>query len=215
MKLTLEQNALGKGLLWMLGIGVALGLLLVLLPVAFLMKVFFVVMGVLVLATSIPGIFAALRLSGTRTGRVALMLSLISALVGIILIFSHSKLLLIVVGVYMVALPIVQIILARGAAFAWKAELPKLIVGCLLLILGPASALEMMFDVAGWITVALTVAFVAFLAIKALRRQAVAQKKTGGRMFVDVDGDGSVDTVYMDTTGDGKHDTARRYRNRK
>ena len=212
MKHDMNLNRLGAGFLTLLITGVLLGLLLILLPVTFLMKVFFVVIGIAVLVTSIPGILAALRIFDTRVGKIALVTSLISAFVGMVLIFSHSKLLLIIVGVYMVALPVVQIILSRGGASAWKAELPKIIVGCVLLLLGPATALEMMFDIAGWAVIGLTLLLSAVLVIASLRRNALANKKTGGRTFVDADGDGSIDTVYVDMDGDGKHDVSKRYR---
>ena len=215
MKHDMKIPRLGAGLLTLLIAGILFGLLLILLPVAFLMKVFFVVIGVVVLVTSVPGIFAALRMIDTRVGKIALVTSLISALVGAVLIFSHSQLLMVIVGVYMIALPVVQILLSRGGAAAWRAELPKIIVGCVLLLLGPATALEMMFDVAGWVTIALTIVLFAALVISSLRRDALANKQTGGRTFVDADGDGSIDTVYVDVDGDGKHDVSKPYRDGK
>ena len=213
MKHNVSSNGLGAGFLTLLAVGILLGLLLILLPVAFLMKVFFVVIGVVVLITSIPGITAALRILDTGIGKMTLVTSLLSALVGAVLIFSHSKLLMIIVGIYMVVLPVMQILLTRGKASAWKAELPKIIVGCILLLLGPATALEMMFDIAGWVTIGLTLLLAAVFAIATIRRNAAVSKKTGGRMFVDSDGDGSIDTVYVDVDGDGEHDIAKRYRN--
>ena len=212
MKLDMDTSRLGAGFWPVLIVGVLFGLLLILLPVAFLMKVFFVVIGIVVLATAIPGIMAALRVIDTRMGKVALVTSLITALVGLMLIFSHSKLLMLIVGVYMVVLPVAQILLSHAKAASWKAELPKIVVGCVLLLLGPATALEMMFDIAGWVVIGFTLLLCVSLVISSARRNAAANKKTGGRMFVDIDGDGSIDAFYVDTTGDGKHDTAKRYR---
>ena len=212
MKWELKQSGIGTGFFAVVAAGLLLGALLILLPVAFLMKIFFVVMGIVVLVSSVPGVLVGLRAMDTRAGKLTLVLSGLASLIGIALIFSHSQILLIVVGVYMIVFPIVELILARGGSVSWKAELPKIVVGCVLLLIGPARALELMFDIAGLVTIALTVAFAVISVIAVLRRRARAERVTGNRVFMDVDGDGSVDTVYVDTDGDGKHDTAKRYR---
>ena len=79
-----------------------------------------------------------------------------------------------------------------------------------LLLVGPAKALNLVFDIAGWVVLALTAVYI----VTILLGQRIASKhvdKTGNRIFVDTTGDGKIDTVYVDTTGDGKADTAAKY----
>lgn len=212
MKIYEPARRIGYGFWALMLTGLLFGLLLILLPVEFLIKVFFIVIGVMVLISSVSGIASGLRYFDRAAGKISLALSLISAVFGLVLIFWHSSLLSVLVGVYLIALPIVQILLSGNRRAALRSELPRLIVGTVLLLIGPAKALEVMFDVAGWVTVALTVLLgVAFLVAR-VRRTATAENRTGNRVFVDTTGDGSIDTVYVDTDGDGKHDTAKRYR---
>ena len=111
----------------------------------------------------------------------------------------------------MIVMPVIEILLAKDKLNQLKAELPKLILGVVMFLLGPAKTLDVLFDVAGWVIIVLTLlnAIVSLLSLKKVH------KNTGGRIFVDTTGDGKVDTVYIDTTGDGKVDTATNYRENK
>ena len=89
-------------------------------------------------------------------------------------------------------IPLIQILLAKEKLTRLKAELPKLILGVVMLVVGPAGTLAALFDVAGWIIIVLT-AFYTLLSLLSLKNP--KNTKTGGRVFVDVDGDGTIDTV--------------------
>ena len=138
-------------------------------------------------------------------------MSLISIAVGVLMIFWHASLLMLILGIYMIVLPIVQILLSRDKLLRLRTELPKLIVGIVLVLIGPAKALDVVFDISGWIVLALTAIYVTVMLV-GLGKASQSAQATGNRIFVDTTGDGKVDTVYVDTTGDGKPDTATQYR---
>ncbi|MBR2020471.1 MAG: hypothetical protein IKA05_08755 [Clostridia bacterium] len=191
--------------------GLLAGALLIVLNADFLLKVIFVVMGVITMLYSIPGVVVGLMGLRSRSGVVTLVLSLLSAGIGFWMIFWHNKILMIVLGVYMLVFPLVEILLSKDKLLRLKTELPKLIVGVVLLLIGPAKALGTVLDVAGWIVWILTAIYVIAVLIGQSRvNQHV--NKTGTRIFVDHTGDGKIDAVYVDTTGDGKADTSTTYR---
>lgn len=191
--------------------GLLAGALLIVLNADFLLKIIFVVMGVITMLYSIPGVVVGLMGLRSRSGVVTLVLSLLSAGIGFWMIFWHNKILMIVLGVYMLVFPLVEILLAKDKLLRLKTELPKLIVGVVLLLIGPAKALGTVLDVAGWIVWILTAIYVIAVLIGQSRvNQHV--NKTGTRIFVDHTGDGKIDAVYVDTTGDGKADTSTTYR---
>lgn len=191
--------------------GLLAGALLIVLNADFLLKVIFVVMGVITMLYSIPGVVVGLMGLRSRSGVVTLVLSSLSAGIGFWMIFWHNKILMIVLGVYMLVFPLVEILLAKDKLLRLKTELPKLIVGVVLLLIGPAKALGTVLDVAGWIVWILTAIYVIAVLIGQSRvNQHV--NKTGTRIFVDHTGDGKIDAVYVDTTGDGKADTSTTYR---
>lgn len=212
MKMNASQKLFGTGVLIFSLLGLLAGILLIALPVELLLKIVFVIVGVITVVSGLPVVFAGLSNFGDRAGRVSLVLSLISVVFGILMIFFHSTVLVILVGVYLLILPLVEILIARDRVAQLKAELPKLILGVVLVVIGPARGAAILFDVAGWVILVLTAVYLVSMLISYLIRQKKAEAQTGNRTFVDTTGDGKIDTVYTDIDGDGKPDTKRRYR---
>lgn len=203
------KNALGAALILAIP-GLIIGLLLLLIPTDFLLKLIFVVMGVITVLSSIPGLIAGVAAFSTAGGKLSLIVSAISAVVGFLMIFNHNELLMVFLGIYMIVLPALNVLLAKEHFRQFKAELPKLIIGILLILLGPANTIDMLFRVAGWVVIAVTVVYSAILFFGMKRKPRVTV--SGARVFIDKDGDGTVDAVFVDTTGDGKADTEVEYR---
>ena len=212
MKMNASQKLFGTGVLIFSLLGLLAGILLIALPVELLLKIVFVIVGVITVVSGLPVVFAGLSNFGDRAGRVSLVLSLISVVFGILMIFFHSTVLVILVGVYLLILPLVEILIARDRVAQLKAELPKLILGVVLVVIGPARGAAILFDVAGWVILVLTAVYLVSMLISYLIRQKKAEAQTGNRTFVDTTGDGKIDTVYTDIDGDGKPDTKHRYR---
>jgi len=203
------KTALGAALILAIP-GLIIGLLLLLIPTDFLLKLIFVVMGVITVLSSIPGLIAGVAAFSTAGGKLSLIVSAISAVVGFLMIFNHNELLMVFLGIYMIVLPALNVLLAKEHFKQFKAELPKLIIGILLILLGPANTIDMLFRVAGWVVIAVTVVYSAILFFGMKRKPRVTV--SGARVFIDKDGDGTVDAVFVDTTGDGKADTEVEYR---
>lgn len=211
MRLPDSKKYAWSGILAMTLIGLLVGLLLLLLNASLLIKIVFVILGIITVLSNIPGITMGLMNLDCKEGKLELITSLISAVVGFLMIFWHSGILMIVLGVYMVIFPLVEILTSADKGGRLKTELPKLILGVVLILVGPAQTLEVLFDIAGICVIVMTLACSIALSVNVIRKQ----NTTGGRIFADTDGDGSIDTVYVDTTGDGKADTPTRYRGKK
>ncbi|MBQ8212734.1 MAG: hypothetical protein IJZ80_01900 [Clostridia bacterium] len=196
-------------------LGILLGVLLLAIDPAFLLKILFVVMGIITVLSAVPGLLVGISSVDTAAGRVSLIVSLISIVIGFLMIFWHSSILMIVLGIYLLVFPLIEILLSKDKAVRLKSELPKMIVGLVLILVGPAKALDVMLDIAGWGVIVLSVVYVVLSLFAGVRNQNKKEATTGNRIFVDTTGDGKVDTVYVDTTGDGKPDTAKRYRDSK
>ena len=198
---------LGGSILLSALFGILAGILLIFLSADFLLTVVFVIMGIITVFYSLPGITLGAMTFSTGAGKITLILSILSAVIGFLMIFWHSTFLLFFLGGYMIVMPVIEILLAKDKLNQLKAELPKLILGVAMLILGPAGTLDVLFDVAGVVTVLLSIVNATVLLIGMRKKQ----NKTGGRIFADTTGDGKIDTLYVDTTGDGKADTATDY----
>lgn len=196
------------GIVFAAMIGVLLGLLLLFAPVALLLNIMFVLLGILTVFNNLPTLIFSLFELKTTAGKVLFLLSLVATFLGVMMIFFHNSIYMILLGVYFVLVPVLRLIFSKERAELVREELPKVILGVVMILLGPAYIVSILFHVAGWVVLIMTAVYVVS-ALIALRR---AQHKTGARVFVDVDGDGTIDALYVDTTGDGKVDTATRYR---
>ena len=193
------------------GIGILIGLLLIIIPVGFLLDVVFFIMGIATIVVSLPALLSLLPLRHTRVGKVSLVCTALMVIAGFLMLFWHSNILLIVVGVVMIAQPILAIANAIDRQARLKAELPKLIIGIVLVLLGPANAIDTLFDIAGVGLIVLSILYV----IWSYRLVKKSQHITGNRIFADTDGNGTIDTIYVDIDGNGEADTATDYREKK
>ena len=193
--------------------GVGVGVLLIALPADLLLRLAFVIVGALTVLTQIPCILSGLLHLSERGGGGKLLLfsSLISTALGLLMIFYPSALLSVLLGVYLIVLPLILVLTDGDKRTRLQKELPRMILGVVLVLIGPAAILDLLFDVAGWVILVLTLVYTA-VTLLAARRRTERAHVTGNRIFADTDGDGSIDTVYLDTTGDGRADTATQYR---
>ncbi len=205
------KTAFSRTSLTVAAIGVLIGLLLILIPVGFLLDVVFFIMGIAIIVVSLPALISLLPLRHTKVGNISLICTALTVFAGFLMLFWHSSVLLIVVGVIMIVQPILSIISATDATARLKAEAPKLSIGIVLVVLGPAKAIDTLFDIAG---IALIVLSIVYL-LSMYRLVKKSQNVTGARVFVDTDGNGTIDAVYVDTDGNGEADTATHYREKK
>ena len=193
------------------GVGALVGLILIAVPVGFLLDLVFFIMGIATIVVSLPALISLLPLHGTRVGNVSLICTALMVFAGFLMLFWHSSVLLVAVGILMIVQPIIAIVNAPDRQARLKAELPKLIIGVILVLLGPAKAIDILFDVAG---VGLIVSSILYL-IWSYRLIKKTQNVTGNRVFVDEDGNGTIDAIYVDTDGNGEADTATDYKEKK
>ncbi len=192
--------------------GVLVGLLLLLLDIGLLLKIVFAVLGIVAIVYSIPGLISGLRAFDYPVGKWQFFSSLMMTVLGFLMLFIHDTLLTVLFGVLLLVVPLVRVIMARDRMECLKAELPKLLLGLVLVLVGPAQLLSWLLRIAGWVILALSVAFAIACVIDMQRKRKKASKTTGNRIFADTTGDGKVDTVYTDVDGDGKPDISRTYR---
>ncbi|MBQ9760077.1 MAG: hypothetical protein IJW16_01880 [Clostridia bacterium] len=196
------------GILMSALLGILLSLFLLLVDVHFLLNLVFIVLGILTVLNNLPSLVFSVAEFRTKEGKLLFVLSLIATVLGILMIFFHNGIFMILLGVYFVLVPVLRLIFSRDRAELLREELPKLILGVVMILLGPAYMVSILFRIAGWVVLALTV----ISAIGSLIGLHKSVHKTGTRVFVDHDGDGKVDAIYVDTTGDGKVDAATRFR---
>ena len=205
------RRGFSRASLTIAGIGVLIGLLLIVIPVGFLLDLVFFIMGIATIVVSLPALISLLPLRHTKVGSISLICTTLMVVAGFLMLFWHSSILLIIVGLVMIAQPILAIASASDRQARFKAEAPKLIVGVVLLLLGPAKTIDVLFDIAGIGLIVLSILYLISMYVVLKKSQNI----TGNRVFVDTDGNGTIDAIYVDTDGNGEVDTATDYREKK
>ncbi|MBE6639319.1 MAG: hypothetical protein E7616_07710 [Ruminococcaceae bacterium] len=136
-------------------LGVLLGVLLLIIDFSKILSLLFIIIGVFILIANLPAFIYSLT-SGQIGGIIS---SLFPILAGIVMIFWHNSLLFYILGIYLIILPLLRILLARNKSAHFRIELPRIIIGILLLIIGPGTAVNALFDVAGYVVIALSILF--------------------------------------------------------
>ena len=205
------RRGFSRAALTVAGIGILIGLLLIIIPVGFLLDVVFFIMGIATIVVSLPTLFSLLPLRHTKVGNISLICTALMVVAGFLMLFWHSNILLIGVGVVMIVQPILAIASATDRQARFKSEMPKLIIGVVLVLLGPANAIDILFDVAGVGLIVCSILYVLW-SYKIIKK---SQNIVGNRIFVDEDGNGTIDAIYVDTDGNGEADTATNYKKKK
>ena len=90
---------------------------------------------------------------------VVLVLSIIQILLGIFIIVSESKLLLIITGSILVAFPTISVLSAKDKKEQLKLEITKIALGIVFIVLGATDAAKIVFIVLGIISVAFAIIY--------------------------------------------------------
>ena len=190
------------------GIGIVFGILFALLA-SVIFDIILIVCGVFTLISAIPQLISAIKGFAERQ-KIAvfdLIMSILTVAVGIMLIFYRNEIVMLVVGAYLLVFPLIRTLVARQKLQQLKSELPSMILGIVLMIVAPKALVGILGAVAGAIIVVLSVFYTVVGVLAYFKAKKILESTDGPRIFVDTDGNGTVDTVYVDTTNDGVCDT--------
>lgn len=128
----------------------------------------FIILGIIVVITTIPTLISSIKHVTEKLGWLSLTLSIISMVLGVVMIFEQQYL-PIIVGAYLLVFPIIRIVLAKDHFAQTGREAPLLILGILVLLLGFGGMVNILFTVGGWVIIGLSAIYAVFGAINALK----------------------------------------------
>lgn len=128
------------------------GFLFVFIPVDDMIAFLFVFFGILLIILNIPSFFLyLLAYKNNKENKVKCLSALLSIAIGIVMIFWKNEFFAIIAAMILVVLPIIRILIAPDRKKQLKAELPKLVLGVILFVLGPWGLTNLIFDIVGYI----------------------------------------------------------------
>ena len=117
-------------------------------------KFIFIVLGVLlIISNGLVLIDCLPKIKKDKAEIAVLVISIIQIIMGIFVIVTESKLLLIITGAILVALPTLAILAAKDKKEQFKLEISKISLGLVFIILGATDAAKFVFVVLGVISI--------------------------------------------------------------
>ena len=141
--------------LFIMGIFYAVvGVIFLVVPADDIFKFVFIVLGILlIIANGLVLLDCLPRIKKDKSYIIVLIISIIQILLGIFVIVSESKLLLIITGSILVALPTIAVLTAKDKKEQLKLEITKISLGVVFIILGATDAAKIVFIALGIISI--------------------------------------------------------------
>lgn len=148
------DNRLIKGITFAL-----LGVLLISINVEGMMSVIMLLIGIATVAVNLMRLLTMRNIRGTGK-EVMTVTAVIGVILGVLLAVMRNSVLAILIGIYMIVLPIVDVIMSKYKTEQLKAGFPKILFGVVLVAIGPGKALEIISDIGGLLLVVFGVVYV-------------------------------------------------------
>ena len=128
------------------GIGILLGLLLVLVPASSIVDLILVVIGLILIVTN--GIRLYQRTNNEDKSSNQMLLDVLGILAGFLLISWSNLVITIIVSIYLIIEPIIELALVKFDKEKMMIEAPKIVLGVVLVICG-FKAFDILFKIVG------------------------------------------------------------------
>lgn len=117
-------------------------------------KFIFIVLGVLlIIANGLVLLDCLPKIKRDKAELIVLIISIVQIIMGVFVIVTESKLLLIITGAILVGLPLLAILAAKDKKEQLKLEITKISLGCVFIILGATDAAKILFIALGIISI--------------------------------------------------------------
>ena len=139
--------------------GIAMGLILALVPVSSLASLIIVIVGLIMIIVNGFAVYKDFSRKSDTTNQT--LLDVIGVLLGFILIVVRHQIITILIAVYLLIEPIVKIVKSKGEKAVVMQHLPTIALG-LVLLFGGFSVVEVVFKIIGVILILASVAYFAY-----------------------------------------------------
>ncbi len=140
MKIKCNYKLLVLGL-----INAIIGVLFLVINASTLLDIVFFIVGGIIIVSGGYSLFIAIK----KKNNYEIIYAAVDILFGILLMFFHKTFMLVIVAVCLILIPIVRIILNKSHYDQLMAELPRLIIGLVIILLTPEGIIDVLFKVIG------------------------------------------------------------------
>ncbi len=118
-----------------------------------------IAVGLLTVVLNLPAVFIALPKIGRQGEWINLLLAFLSVLLGVALMLLQTDFLLLLLGIYSVALPLIRILLVEDRLQRCKREVPRFLTGLVMVVIFLTESEEWILRVGAVVSVALSLIY--------------------------------------------------------
>ena len=127
-----------------------IGIIFLTVPADTIIKFIFIILGIILIVFNAFVLFDSIpRIKGDKRYIAVLILALIQIAMGIFVIVTESKVLLIITGAILLTLPLLEILSAKDKKEQFKLEITKISLGIIFIVLGATDAAKYVFIAIG------------------------------------------------------------------
>jgi len=142
---------------------ILIGLGFIAIPSNVLLDIIFTVLGIIIILLNlVPCIYYFMLGEKDNRFYINAVLSLVSVIIGFIFIFNHNAILAIILGVWLVLLPILRIILSKEKKKEIKKAIPYFVAAILLFFIPAETILDIVLKVFGGLLITLGVIYIIY-----------------------------------------------------
>lgn len=142
---------------------ILIGLGFIAIPSNVLLDIIFTVLGIIIILLNlVPCIYYFMLGEKDNRFYINAVLSLISVIIGFIFIFNHNAILAIILGVWLILLPILRIILSKEKKKEIKKAIPYFVAAILLFFIPAETILDIVLKVFGGLLIGLGVIYIIY-----------------------------------------------------
>lgn len=200
-------------------IGIVLGAVLLLLAAIIkpdsvdnIVRGVLIISGIITVIGNVPGLVSGISRLHTPAGMSELITSALGIAFGVALIVYQGRVLVTIVGVYLIVYPLLLVLLSKNKKAAFKTAWPRMLLGVILLAMLPMvmwtvfETVHILLTILGWLVIGLSILLGVIGVIRSLRMAAgknrpIVRTEKGGsgkKLYVDQTGDGVVDVIIND-----------------
>ena len=153
------------------------GIVFLTVPADDIIKFIYILLGVIVIFFNALVLFDSItRIKKDKRYLIVVALSIIQIIIGILLIITESKVLLIVTGSILLVLPLLEILSAKDKKEQFKLEITKISLGVILIILGVTNLANLVFTVLGIISLVFGIIYLVMALLMSILNDEIENK---------------------------------------
>lgn len=151
-----------------------------------ILRVVFITMGIIIIWGGITSLFSNKYIVDEKERNISFIIAMITIIVGFLLIYLYNQVAQLIVGIFLIALPLVKIITFKDHKEIFKKEISKIIVGVIVLVCGISSIMDIILKILGIVVILLSLIYMIYNILLIVKVNKIEKQEQEDSEVIDV-----------------------------